>query len=238
MSACPFSVIVPTYCEAQNLPELVQQIDDSCRRFSGYEIVVVDDDSPDETVAVCRQLEDRFPVRLIVRKNARGLSSAVIHGMETANGEVFVVMDADLSHPPSAVPDLVAAVTQQGADFAVGSRYVDGGEVEEGWGLGRWLNSRVATLLASPLTSVRDPMAGFFAVHRRSVAEAAPLTPKGYKIGLELLVKCDCRNVVEIPIQFRDRIHGESKLSMREQVNYVEHLASLYAYRFFGRRAA
>ena len=238
MSACALSIIVPTYCEAENLPGLVQEISTACEGMPEFEIVIVDDASPDKTKDVCDRLSERFPVRLIIREDERGLSTAVLHGMSQARGQVFVVMDADMSHPPSAIPQLVAAITEDGADFAIGSRYVEGGQVDEGWGVGRWVNSKVATLLAAPLTTASDPMAGFFAIHRDTVARAAALTPKGYKIGLELLVKCDCQNVVEIPIQFRDRVHGESKLSMREQLNYVEHLASLYSYRFLNRRAA
>src|SRR5947209_774661 len=146
------SVIVPTYCEADNLPLLVPRIAAAC---PGAEVLIVDDDSPDATAAVCAGL----PVHLLVRKGGRGLASPVLYGMRQARGDVFVVMDADLSHPPETIPALVDAI-RSGADFAIGSRYVRGGRTDASWW--RRLTSRVATLLARPLTTARDPLAGFF----------------------------------------------------------------------------
>jgi dolichol-phosphate mannosyltransferase len=166
-----------------------------------------------------------------VRKAERGLSSAVLHGMNQARGEVLVVMDADLSHPAEAIPQFVEAIRSDEADFVIGSRYVASGSTEEGWGLYRWLNSKVAALLAWPLSSARDPMAGFFALRRSALASADRLDPVGYKIGLELLVKCRCRRVREIGIHFSNRVHGTSKLTFREQLNYLRHLRRLYWYR-------
>ena len=210
------SVIVPTYCEAENLPTLVPRISDALKRAAICgEILIVDDDSPDDTKTVCAELAAEHPVRLIVRTTERGLSSAVIDGMRQAQGAVLVVIDADLSHPPEKIPDLVAAVQCGGADFAIGSRYVAGGGTDENWGLVRWANSKVATLLARPLTTARDPMAGFFALSRAKFQSAARLDPIGYKIGLELIVKCGCRRIMEVPIFFGNRLRGKSKLSLR-----------------------
>jgi dolichol-phosphate mannosyltransferase len=227
------SVVVPTYGEAQNLPVLVPRI---CAAIDDVEILIVDDDSPDDTVAVCAELANEYPVRLIVRKNERGLSSAVIRGFSEARGEVVLCMDADLSHPPEAIPALVEAVTDGGGDFVIGSRYVPGGSTDGDWGALRWLNSKAATLLARPLTGARDPMAGFFALRRETFQSAKQLSPIGYKIGLELIVKCRCKDVREVPIRFSDRLHGESKLSLKEQWNYVVHLRRLYIFRL-GRAA-
>ena len=223
------SVIVPTYREAANLPVLAAAVHDALAG-TDYELLVVDDDSRDGTEGVCAGLAQTRPVRLLLRRGERGLASAVVHGMKAARGRWLVVMDADLSHPPETIPDLLRAL-HGGADFAVGSRYVAGGSTEEGWGFYRWLNSKAATLLAWPLARVADPMAGFFALPRSSFEVAAPLDPIGYKIGLELMVKCRCKRVAEVPIRFRNRLHGQSKLSLREQVNYVRHLGRLYRYR-------
>ncbi|MBP88265.1 MAG: hypothetical protein CMJ64_16365 [Planctomycetaceae bacterium] len=195
------------------------------------EIIIVDDNSPDETPDVCERLAQDYPLRLIVRRSERGLSSAVIHGMKQARGEVLVVLDADLSHPPEKVPELAAAIAGDSADFVIGSRYVPGGKTDGDWGLFRWLNSKVATLLALPLTSARDPMAGFFALRRSTFEGAQSLDPIGYKIGLELIVKTGCRRIAEIPIRFRDRLYGESKLSLKEQINYLRHLRRLYVFK-------
>jgi dolichol-phosphate mannosyltransferase len=236
---CDVSVIVPTYREAQNLPVLVPRVHHVLRESQlNGEILVVDDHSPDQTRQVCAQLANRHPLRLIVRKHERGLASAVLCGMRQAQGAILAVMDADLSHPPEKLPELVAAVAGGKADFALGSRYVPGGGIDEKWGLFRWLNSRAATWLARPLTSVQDPMAGFFALRRDTWVQADRLDPVGYKIALELLVKCGCRRVAEIPIQFADRRQGQSKLTLREQMNYLRHLTRLYRYRFARRRPA
>ncbi len=229
------SVIVPTYCEAENLPVLVPRVHDALERAGMRgEILVVDDDSPDDTAGCCRGLALSYPVRLLTRRGERGLSGAVVHGLRQARGGILVVMDADLSHPPEKVPDLVRAVRSAEADFVIGSRYVAGGSTEEGWGAYRWLNSKLATLLAWPLAPARDPLAGFFALGRATFASARALDPVGYKIGLELMVKCGCRRVQEVPIAFGNRLHGASKLTFKEQVDYLRHLKRLYEYRLGG----
>lgn len=226
------SIIVPTYREAENLPVLVPRITDALKAGGGHgEIIVVDDDSPDDTGRVCEELADGHSLRLIVRKNERGLSSAVIEGMKQARGGILVVMDADLSHPPEKIPDLVRAIRSGEADFAIGSRYVEGGGTDGEWGGFRRMNSRVAGFLARPLTPARDPMSGFFALHADRFRSAENLNPIGYKIGLELVVKCGCEKIVEIPIFFADRTRGESKLSFREQLNYLRHLRRLYEFK-------
>ena len=229
---CILSIIVPTYREAENLAVLVPRLSGVLKRAGiTAEILMVDDDSPDNTAEICESLAARYPIKAIVRKGERGLSSAVIHGMRHSQGEVFLVMDADLSHPPDKVPELFAAVNAGGADFAIGSRYVRGGGTDDNWGLFRRINSKVATLLAWPLTSSRDPMSGFFALRKETFLAARKLNPVGYKIGLELIVKCGCRHIKEIPIHFANRLHGKSKLSLREQFLYVKHLKRLYQFK-------
>ena len=225
------SVVVPTFCEADNLPELAERLFSSVsQELYDTELIIVDDNSPDETRTICEALSRRFPVRLLVRTNERGLSSAVIEGIRNASGEILVVMDADLSHPPEAVPELVAALENPITDFVIGSRYIRGGSTDEDWGILRYLNSRMATWLATPLTRAADPMAGFFGLRRETFEAAEQLNPIGYKIGLELMVKCRCQRVVEVPIHFANRKCGTSKLNVREQLNYIRHLARLYAF--------
>jgi len=229
------SVIVPTYREAGNLPELIRRVEQvRTSRGMPRELLIVDDDSDDGTPQVVDGL-NRSWVRLIVRKDARDLSSAVLEGLRQARGEVAVVMDADLSHPPEAIPRLVQAIVD-GADFAIGSRYVAGGSTDAAWGPLRWLNSRIATWLARPLTAAKDPMSGFFAIRRERVYRAAGLDPIGYKIGLELLVRCRCRDVREVPIHFADRTAGKSKLSFKQQVRYVRHLRRLVWFKYGPKR--
>jgi dolichol-phosphate mannosyltransferase len=222
-------VIVPALNEGPNLKPLVQQISEALAGRS-YEVLIVDDNSSDDTPAVCTRLVEHFPVRLIVRDAPKnGLSGAVLHGMAEARGGIFVVMDADLQHPPSKLPELIAAVESGDADFAVGSRYAPGGSTGEKWGLLRQLNSRIATLLARPFSgAVHDPMSGFFALRRETFLKGRRLTPLGYKIGLELMCKCRVRSVREVPIHFAERVRGESKLTLKQQFKYLEHLSRLY----------
>jgi len=227
------SVVVPTYREAGNLPILIERVFAAMDGASlSAEMVVVDDDSRDGADGIVAHAAQRHAVRLIVRQNERGLSSAVLRGFEQARGDLLVVMDADLSHPPERIPDLVRPVQDGTADFTIGSRYAAGGQTVN-WGLLRQLNSKVATWLARPLTRVADPMSGFFCLRRRTwQAVADRLNPLGYKIALELIVKADLRRVVEIPITFSDRLHGKSKLTVGQQLQYLRHLLRLYRYRW------
>ena len=230
----PLSVVVPTYREAENLGLLIPEITAVLRATAvAHEIIIVDDNSQDGTPQVIDGLrQDGHAVRLITRLEERGLSSAVVRGFQEARGEYLLCMDADLSHPPEALPRMLQAVRTPGTDFVIGSRYVSGGTTEEGWGLFRWLNSRIATLLARPFTSAKDPMAGYFALPRAVFARARELSPIGYKIGLELMVKCGCKRVREIPIHFSDRKFGQSKLTFKEQLRYLNHLKRLADYKF------
>jgi dolichol-phosphate mannosyltransferase len=225
------SIVVPTFREVEALPDLIDRVAQvRAEHESIQELVIVDDDSRDGTEELIAKRPEPW-LKLIVRKQDRGLSQAVLAGLRAARGEILVVMDADLSHPPEVIPDMLAAL-RAGADFVLGSRYVSGGTTAEGWGLFRYLNSKVATYLARPLTSVSDPMSGFFALPRSVFARAESPSPLGYKIGLELLVRCRCRNVREVPIHFANREHGESKLTLQQQMLYLRHLARLYRFRF------
>lgn len=227
------SVIIPTYRESENLPILIPRLA-ATLEGSGWqhEIIIVDDDSQDGTDSICSHLAEKYSVRLIKRSGERGLSSAVLRGMDEARGNILVVMDADLSHPPERVPALIDRIHCGEAEFAVGSRYVPGAHTDSRWGLARWLNSKVASLLARPLTRLRDPMSGFFALARTGYEDCArSLNPVGYKIGLELIVKGGYTRIEEVPIHFADRLYGKSKLSFHEQLQYLRHLRRLYAYR-------
>jgi dolichol-phosphate mannosyltransferase len=196
-----------------------------------YEILIVDDNSRDDTPAVAAELAKRYPLRLIVRSHpTNGLGGAVLHGFAQARGDVLVVMDADLQHPPEKLPELIAPLLEGRADFVLGSRHVPGGSTGERWGAFRKLNSWVATVLARPFCGpVRDPMSGFFALRRTTFERGERLQPLGYKIGLELMCKCRVGGrAVEVPIHFAERSAGQSKLSLREQFRYLEHLSRLY----------
>jgi dolichol-phosphate mannosyltransferase len=140
-------------------------------------------------------------------------------------------MDADGSHPPESVPDFLKAL-DIGAEMVIGSRYVRGGSTEDGWGVLRWLNSKAATLMARPFTSVRDPMSGFMALRRETWDRCRDLDPIGYKIGLELIVKSGIGNVTEVPIHFSTRSQGCSKLNASVQWQYLVHIVRLFRYKY------
>lgn len=222
----PVTIVVPTFNERDNIAPLAERIFAALDPAS-VELLVVDDASPDGTADAARALAPLRPVRVVVRRHERGLSSAVLGGVAESRTPLIVVMDADLSHPPEALPALIEPLRDARVDAVVGSRFVPGGRVDLHWPLHRRLNSLAGRVLARPLTRVRDMMSGYFAF-RRAAVDAAALRPVGYKILLELVVRCRWRNVVEIPITFADRAAGVTKLSVAEQLRYLRHLARLY----------
>lgn len=225
------TVIVPTYHEVESIPHLLERLQKMrSDNALDLELLLMDDDSKDGSAELVESLALPW-ARMITRKTNRGLSYAVLDGMKLSSRDLLVVMDADLSHPPEKIPDMLKAVLS-GADVAVGSRFADGGTTADDWGLLRWLNSRVATLLALPLTTATDPMSGFFAVRRSTITAGRDFNPVGYKILLEVIVKCRCKVVTDIPIHFDNRRFGESKLSFKEQMRYLKHLRRLYMYKY------
>ncbi len=227
------SIIVPTFREAENLESLIERCFLATQNANiQAELIIVDDNSDDGTDDVIEKFVDRYPVKLIIRKGKRGLATAVLAGFEHARGDKFVVLDADLQHPPEMIPALLQALDNEECDFALGSRYAQGGGIEESWPLYRRLTSRVATLLANPLAPLADPMSGFFAITRETWKNAAHLNPHGYKIALEIYVKARCTRPIEVPIYFATRRAGESKLTMSQKIQYACSLLGLFKFRF------
>jgi dolichol-phosphate mannosyltransferase len=229
------SIVLPTYNEHERIAECIDALMFvmTANGIDG-EVIVVDDNSPDGTASVAESLMTRYPVRVIRRAEKLGLGSAVRAGFAAAAGTVLGVMDADLSHPPTLLPRLLNAL-ESGADFAVGSRYVAGGGTRD-WPLGRWVLSRLACLTARPLTPVRDATSGVFLI-RRDVLRGVRLSTRGFKIGLELLVRSKARVVVEVPYMFVGRSAGRSKFNMTEMLGYLLQLAELARWRWRRRKA-
>jgi dolichol-phosphate mannosyltransferase len=222
------SIIIPTYKEKENIGFLVERIHNNLAKYD-YEIVIIDDNSSDGSEELVADLVRRYPVKIIVRKNKRGLSSAVVDGIASTDSENVIVMDADLQHPPEVLPDIVKALENH--DFVMASRYIKGGSPGE-WKLSRKIVSKGATLLALPLApKVKDPMSGFFGF-KRSVVNIASLSPTGWKIGLEILVRSKFKAVTEVPYTFVPRAHGESKLSRRIMTEYLKQLFYLYSFKY------
>jgi len=193
-----------------------------------YEIIIVDDNSKDGTIAVIKNLKPIFPVNLLVREDEKGLATAVIHGINYAKGNIICVMDADLQHPPEVSIKLLKAL-EDGADLAIASRYIEGGKCLK-WGLFRRLNSKFALSLSHILLpktrQIKDPMTGYF-MFKRDKINGINLRPIGYKILLELIVMGKFSNIIEIPFTFAERFGGESKLRFSQQIDYLKHVISL-----------
>lgn len=213
------SVIIPTLNEVENIEPLLDRIL-QCRPAPD-EIIFVDDGSTDGTRERIRSFSASAPVRLIER-NAPvfGLSGAVIAGARAAAGDLLVVMDADLSHPPEKMAELVRPILDGTADMVIGSRYVRGA-LTPGWPVWRKMMSRIAAGIAYPLTGVHDSMCGFFAMRRASLLELTPAAT-GFKIAFEAIVRGGKQlRVLEIPIVFRDRARGTSKMSLRVALRFA-----------------
>lgn len=227
-----FSLVIPTYKERDNIKNVVsvltELLDSSIP--GDYELIIVDDDSPDGTWKVAQSLIPQYPqLRVMRRQNERGLSSAVIRGWQVAGGQVLGVIDGDLQHPPHVLLQLLRAI-QEGADLAVASRHVDGGGVSS-WSFMRRFLSRGAQILGliflpGVLGRVSDPMSGYFLVKRKSIV-GETLNPVGYKILLEVLGRGDIQEIAEVGYVFSERVEGESKVTWKHYLDYLRHLIRL-----------
>lgn len=230
------SLILPTYNEAQNLPSLIDLID-GVLAGGPHEIIIVDDDSPDGTWRVAQSLAARYSsVRVLRRIGKKGLSSAVIDGFDVATGDILMVMDADGQHDASLLVRLREAISN-GFDLAIGSRYVAGGSVGD-WVTDRRIISKAGTFFACMISrvSVSDPLGGFFAL-KASVYKKIrhTLRPSGFKILLEILANVPQESrVAEVPLIFRMRLHGESKLSMRVHLQFIFQVLRIGTRKVFG----
>jgi dolichol-phosphate mannosyltransferase len=226
------SLVIPTYKERDNIQNVVsilsRLLDESIA--GKYELIVVDDDSPDRTWEIAQSLTEEYPqLRVMRRQQERGLSSAVIRGWQAATGSVLGVIDGDLQHPPEVLMQLLRSV-EQGADLAVASRHVEGGGVSS-WSVVRRFLSRGAQLLGlvilpGVLGRVTDPMSGYFMVRRSAIANAT-LNPVGYKILLEVIGRGKVDEVAEVGYVFCERKEGESKVTWKQYIDYIHHLVRL-----------
>jgi len=227
-----FSLVVPTYNEGGNVEKLITILSGllDAALPQDYELILVDDDSPDRTWELAQALLPQYPqLQVIRRQGERGLSSAVIRGWQQAQGRILGVIDGDLQHPPEVLLQLVGQI-QQGADVAVASRHVEGGGVSD-WSLVRRMLSRGAQvlgllLLPRVIGRVSDPMSGYFVVVRSAIA-ATPLQPLGYKILIEVLGRGAIGTVAEVPYVFQEREAGDSKVTRQQYWDYLHHLLRL-----------
>ncbi len=227
-----FSLIIPTYNEGENVSAIVNilsQLLDSAIPGE-YELIVVDDNSPDGTWKIAQDLTPEYPQLRVMRREAeKGLSTAVIRGWQVARGQVFGVIDADLQHPPEILLQLWQEM-EQGADLAVASRHVEGGGVSE-WSIIRRFLSRGAQMLGliilpEVIGRLSDPMSGYFMVRRDAIVGKS-LSPVGYKILIEVTGRGAIRWIGEVGYVFRERQAGASKVTWKQYIEYIQHLLRL-----------
>jgi dolichol-phosphate mannosyltransferase len=226
------SLVVPTYNEAGNVVLLVEKLTGLLDRIcpNDYELIIVDDDSPDQTWEIARSLLSEYPnLRVMRRTTERGLSTAVIRGWQVSRGRLLGVIDGDLQHPPEVLEKLLVELVS-GSDLAVASRHVVGGGISE-WSVFRRMTSRGAQILGLMIAPqvvgrVSDPMSGYFMVRRSSVTNQI-LNPQGYKILLEILGRGEIEHISEVGYVFQERQDGESKVTWRQYVEYLQHLVRL-----------
>lgn len=226
------SLVIPTYNEGRNIHKIVSQLSQllDSAIANDYELIIVDDDSPDRTWEIAQSLLTDYPqLRVMRRQQERGLASAVIRGWQVARGHILGVIDGDLQHPPEILLKLVNAI-QNGSDLAVASRHVEGGGVSQ-WSFVRRCLSRGAQLigliiLPSVVGRVTDPMSGYFLVRRSAIAEIN-LNPLGYKILLEIIGRGQIEKISEVGYVFAERTAGESKVTWKQYIEYILHLARL-----------
>lgn len=231
---CPIllSLVIPTYNESKNIPKIVSLLTETLDQAipGAYELIVVDDNSPDGTWEVAAQLMSEYPqLRVMRRIEERGLSTAVIRGWQAAQGEVLGVIDADLQHPPELLLKLWGEIVR-GGDLAVASRHVEGGGVSDWSPIRRFLSRGAQTLglviLPEVIGRVSDPMSGYFMVRRPSIA-GKTLSPVGYKILIEVIARGRVPWIGEVGYVFQERQAGESKVTSKQYIDYLRHLVRL-----------
>ena len=234
--ATKYSVLLPTYNERSNLPVLIWLLH---RTFTSqnlnWEVIIVDDNSPDGTLEIAQQLQNLYgPQHIVLKPRAGklGLGTAYVHGLKYATGNFVIIMDADFSHHPKFLPQMIARQKEQDYDIVTGTRYAGNGGVY-GWDLKRKMISRGANLFADTVLrpGVSD-LTGSFRLYKREVLEnvVASTTSKGYTFQMELMARAKAMgySVSEVPISFVDRVYGESKLGNDEIVEYGKGVLSLW----------
>lgn len=218
------TIVIPTFNERANIRPLLERLE---RTLTGiaWDVVIVDDDSPDGTADEVRAVAlTDFRVRCLRRVGRRGLASACIEGMASSAAPYFAVMDADLQHDEALLPAMLAALRQGDSDLVIGSRYVTGGGVAKDWSSTRQWISRLATTVGQRLlrANVADPMSGFFMIRREAFWESVHrLSGRGFKILLDLIASApNPLRVRELPYTFRPRLAGESKLDSMVALEY------------------
>lgn len=241
------SIIIPTYNESDNIIKLIEKIKENLDPNIFTEIVVVDDNSPDGTGKIVQSYikndaiyseketpfgeKNFYNIHVLIRKEKNGLIPAILEGVRFSQGDYILVMDADFSHPPEIIPNMVEKILTDSNSIVIASRYIETGAIV-GWPLRRRIISKCAAIIAKiglRVNNVTDPMSGFFVVPR-SLLEHLKIDTKGYKILLEILVKTKDMPIHEVPYTFTDRKSGKSKMGFNVIFDYIGSVWQLYNY--------
>jgi len=232
-----YSILLPTYNERENLPIIIWLIVKSFTKSGeDFEVIIIDDGSPDGTLEVAQQLQDIYGQdKIVLRPRAKklGLGTAYVHGIKNATGNFIIIMDADLSHHPKFIPDFIKKQSEGDYDVVTGTRYSGNGGVY-GWDLKRKLISRTANYITQILLrpGVSD-LTGSFRLYKKQVLQKLieSCTSKGYVFQMEMMVRARQHEmtIAEVPITFVDRFYGESKLGGNEIYGFVKGLLTLFA---------
>lgn len=233
-----FTLIIPTYHEAMNIPELINKIAAVDFGDSAFEVLLIDDNSDDGSVEIVNEISKKYPwLKMIVRNEGRNHGLSIMTGFHHAKYPIMITMDADLSHPPEKIPDIINVLNDPDVEVVLGSRYIKGGSVDGKWPLFRRISSKLSVLISRIVLpcDVKDPLSGFMAIRKKTLVNGDTLSPIGWKIGLELMVKCRCKNIREIPIHFSERTKGKSKLNVEISLEYFYHVLLLMKYKLFAK---
>jgi len=232
-----YSVILPTYEERKNLPIIVWLLFESFTKCDeDFEIIIVDDNSPDGTQEAAKDLIKIFggeKIKLHPRAGKLGLGTAYVHGMKAATGNFVILLDADMSHHPKYIPGMIVKQKEGDFDVVTGTRYARRGGGVFGWSFYRKLTSRVANFLADLLLDLRvSDLTGSFRLYKREVLEQLLRAnqSKGYVFQMEMMFRARQFDftIAEVPITFVDRMYGESKLGTGEIIAYLKGLGRLF----------
>src|SRR3989338_1258205 len=223
------SIIVPTYNEAENLEEFIKKIKGSVNNLE-YEIIIVDDNSPDVTGTIAESLRKTYhSIDIIHRSKKMGISSAIMDGIKIAKGDIIATLNSDFQHPIEYLPKMAGKIGK--FDIVIGSRYVSGGNTE-GWNLWRLIASRIGIFIAymaiPQIRQIKDPLSGFFVLKKEIVKNIYINPSVVQKYLLEILVRDPYRKVVEVPYVFKNRRGGSSKVNFRDSFNYLRQLFILH----------
>jgi dolichol-phosphate mannosyltransferase len=221
------SIIIPTLNEEENIADLIVEINKVFKRIDfDLEIIIVDDGSSDNTLKIIRNLIDQYLNLKLIARTEKGLTSAIIKGFQEAKGDIFCVMDADFSHHPKFIPDLILTLINFEADMVIASRYLEKSLIKN-WSMIRRILSKIATIITRLIIKANDPLSGFFVV-RKDVIANANFDSNNPKICLEILLKGNFKNkIIEIPYEFIGRTKGKSKFLSLKTLKHF----SIYLFR-------